>query len=49
MDGVGVGLEETEVEPRWGGSRKRVVVVVMVWKNYRVEWFIEVGREEVEE
>lgn len=32
-----------------GGCRKRVVVVVMVWKNCRMEWFIEVVREEVEE
>ena len=22
MDGVGVGLEETEVEPRWGGVQE---------------------------
>lgn len=50
MDGVGVGVEETEVElVRGAGCRKRVVVVVMVWENRRMEWFIEVVREEVEE
>ena len=37
MDGIGDGVEETEVE-LVEGCRKRVVVLMMVWKNCRMEW-----------
>ena len=37
MDGIGDGVEETEVEPV-EGCQNRVVVLMMVWKNCRMEW-----------